>query len=207
MIEAVIFDVYGTQLRIGERRHPFRQLMKLLRDQGRHPRADDARVLMTHTVGLAEAAELFNAQLSHSELALLERDLYAELASIRAYDDSLAAVEKLKAAGLKVALCSNLAAPYAVPPQLLLPEFDAYAWSFEVGAIKPEPAIYQHLATQLNCPASSLAMIGDTLEADAIGPCNAGLQGFHLQREGCPAPQQFTDLLAFADFIVQGAGR
>lgn len=49
-------------------------------------------------------------------------------------------------------------------------------------------------------------MIGDTLEADAVGPATAGLQGFHLQREGCPVPQQFTNLLAFADFIVQGQG-
>ncbi|MFU4581428.1 hypothetical protein ACM71K_30395 [Pseudomonas aeruginosa] len=126
-------------VRIGERRHPFRQLIKLLRDQGRQPRADDARVLMTHNVGLAGAAAVFNAQLSHSELVRLARD--TELASIRAYDDSLAAVEKRKAAALKVALCSNLAAPYAVPAQLLLPEFDAYAWSFEGGAIKPETAI------------------------------------------------------------------
>lgn len=123
---AVVFDVYGTLLRMGERRHPFRQLMKLLRDQGRQPRADDAPTLMTHNVGLAGAAALFNAQLCHSELALLERDLYVELASTRAYEDSLAVVEKLKAAGLKVALCSNLAAPYAVATQLLLPEFDAY---------------------------------------------------------------------------------
>lgn len=71
--------------------------MTLLRDQGRQPRADDARVLMTQNVGLAGAAALFNARLSHSELALLERNLYAELASIRTYEDSLAAVEKLKA--------------------------------------------------------------------------------------------------------------
>ncbi|MGH8347491.1 MAG: HAD family hydrolase [Pseudomonas sp.] len=163
--------------------------------------------MRTHNVGLSGTAALFSAQLGHGELALLERDLYAELACIRAYDDSLAAVEKLKAAGLKVARCSNLAAPYAVPPQLLLPEFDGYAWSCEVSAIKPEPAIYQYLAEQLHCTASSLAMIGDTLEADVVGPSNAGLQGIHLQREGCPAPQQFTDLLAFADFIVQGAGR
>ena len=88
---------------------------------------------MTRNLGLAGAADLFGTQLGNDELAILELDLYAELASVRPYDDALRALESLKRAGLKVALCSNLATPYAIPAKLLLPEFDAYAWSFEVG--------------------------------------------------------------------------
>lgn len=187
MIEAVIFDVYGTLLQIGERRRPFRQLMRWARSQGRQPLADDARTLMTRNLGLAGAASLFSTQLSHDELAGLELDLYAELASVRPYDDSLQALERLKEAGLKVALCSNLAAPYAVPTKLLLPEFDAYAWSFDVGAIKPEPAIYQHLIERLGCKLSSIAMIGDTLEAE---------------RDGIRGSGRFTNLMDFCEHIL-----
>ena len=102
------FDVYGTLLQIGERRRPFRNLLKQARSQ-RQPRADDARTLMTQNVGLAGAANLFGTQLGNVELATLELDLYAELASVRPYDDALRALESLKRAGLKVALCSNLA--------------------------------------------------------------------------------------------------
>ena len=75
MIQAVVFDVFGTLLQIGERRHPFRQLMQHLRLQGRTPRPDDARTLMTRNLGLAGAADYFGAQLSNSELASLESDL------------------------------------------------------------------------------------------------------------------------------------
>ena len=79
MIQAVVFDVFGTLLQIGERRHPFRQLMQNLRLQGKTPRPDDARTLMTRNLGLAGAADYFGAQLSNSELASLESDLFTEL--------------------------------------------------------------------------------------------------------------------------------
>ena len=78
MIQAVVFDVFGTLLQIGERRHPFRQLMQNLRLQGKTPRPDDARTLMTRNLGLAGAADYFGAQLSNSELASLESDLFTD---------------------------------------------------------------------------------------------------------------------------------
>ena len=125
---------------------------------------------MTRNLGLAGAADYFGAQLSNSELASLESDLFTELASVRLFDDALESLNQLKNAGLKLALCSNLAAPYAIPAKLLLPSFDVYGWSFEVGAIKPEPAIYRQMIEQLGCEASAIAMIGDTLQADMLGP-------------------------------------
>ena len=165
---------------------------------------------MTRNLGLAGAADLFGTQLGNDELAILELDLYAELASVRPYEDALRALESLKRAGLKVALCSNLATPYAIPAKLLLPEFDAYAWSFEVGAIKPEPAIYEHLLKRLDCKGSSIAMIGDTLEADVLGPGRLGIHGFHLQRDAISGPdsgpERFASLSEFADHIL-GHGR
>lgn len=202
MIEAVIYDVYGTLLQIGERRRPFRKLLEQARSQGRQPRTDDARTLMTRNVGLAGAASLFGTQLNNDELAALELDLYAELASVSPYDDALRTLERLKRAGLKVALCSNLATPYAIPAKLLLPEFEAYAWSFEVGAVKPEPAIYEHLLNRLGCKAPSIAMIGDTLEADVLGPERLGVHGFHLRRDAIRGPDRFASLIEFADHIL-----
>ncbi|RFQ12203.1 HAD family hydrolase, partial [Pseudomonas sp. ATCC 13867] len=46
MPEVVVFDVFGTLLRIGDRKHPFLKLMKLARNMGRRPTPDDARILM-----------------------------------------------------------------------------------------------------------------------------------------------------------------
>ncbi len=73
MIQSVVFDVFGTLLQLGGRRHPFRQLMQHLRLHGKTPRPDDARTLMPRNLGLAGAAAYFSAQLSRSELTSLER--------------------------------------------------------------------------------------------------------------------------------------
>jgi len=100
-------------------------------------------------------------------------------------------------------LCSNLAAPYAIPAKLLLPSFDVYGWSFEVGAIKPEPAIYRQMIEQLGCEASAIAMIGDTLQADMLGPIGQGMRGYHLQREGKADQCGFVSLMDFAAHVLQ----
>ncbi|WP_281686836.1 HAD family hydrolase [Pseudomonas citronellolis] len=200
--KAVIFDAFGTLLRIGARKQPYLQLMRLAREAGRPPHADDARTLMTQELGLAAAAERFQTPLPMSSLAELERDLLEELSSVTLYPDALPAINMLREAGIRVAVCSNLAAPYAVPVKLLLPTLDAYCWSFNVGAIKPEPAIYQHVAHQLACSPSSLSMIGDTLDADCLGPRRCGIRGYHLCRQGEAAEDAFSDLITFARLVV-----
>lgn len=198
----MVFDAFGTLLRIGTRKQPYPQLLRLAREAGRSPQGDDVRTLMTQSLGLAGAVERFQTPLAMSSLAALEQDLLEELSSIVLYPDALPAISMLREAGIKIAVCSNLAAPYAVPVKLLLPTLDAYCWSFEVGAIKPEPTIYQHVARQLACPPSSLAMIGDTLDADCLGPRRCGLRGYHLCRQEEPAEDAFSDLISFARYVV-----
>lgn len=201
-IRAVVFDAFGTLLRIGTRKQPYLQLMKLVREAGRSPQADDARTLMTQELGLAAAAEYFQTPLPLSSLAKLEKDLQEELGSISLYSDALAALGLLREARIKIAVCSNLAAPYAVPAKLLLPGLDAYCWSFAAGAIKPEQKIYTQVSQLLDIPPSDLAMIGDTLEADCLGPRRYGIRGFHLARNGEQSADSFADLESFARFVA-----
>lgn len=203
MIEAVVFDAFGTLLQLGVRRYPFRQLMRQLRLQGRRPDPEDARTLMTRNLGLVGAANLFGAQISQADLASIERDLFVELQSIRLFDDSLEALDIVRAAGLKIAICSNLAAPYAVPIKLLLPSLDFYVFSFEVESIKPEPEIYHKIINLLGCEASAIAMIGDTAAADMHGPIAHGMQGYHLQRNGKTEGGGFDSLIEFAKYVCE----
>lgn len=93
-------------------------------------------------------------------------------------------LKTLRKAGFKLALCSNLAAPYAVPVKLLLPPLGAYAWSFEVGAVKPEPSIYNLLFDRLDCSAREIMMVGDTPESDCSAPRRLSMLGFHIARQG-----------------------
>ena len=89
----------------------------------------------------------------------------------------------LRDRGLKLALCSNLAEPYAAPilAQLGTP-LDCYAWSFDVGAIKPDPRIYAYVLQQLGCAAEEVLFVGDSVEADLAGPTQVGMQALLLEQ-------------------------
>jgi FMN phosphatase YigB (HAD superfamily) len=184
-IKAVVLDVFGTLVEIGEKRRPYAQLMKLLQAAGRPPQSDDKNRIMSNNVGFAGAIKMFGWELQASSIAALELDLYAELPTVKLFPEVLQTLVSLRAGGLKIGLCSNLAAPYAVPVKTLLPfELDAYAWSFEVGAVKPEALIYRHICDALQCLPHEVVMIGDTFEADYTGPNSYGMQGFYLTRDG-----------------------
>ena len=184
-IKAVVFDVFGTLVEIGDKRRPYVQLLKLLHAAGRPSQADDGIQIMSNNVGIAGAIQMFGWELPMTSVAKLELDLYAELPTIKLYPEVLSTLTSLRAGGIKIGLCSNLAAPYAVPVKVLLPfELDAYAWSFEVGAVKPAELIYRSICDALHCLPREVIMIGDTVEADYVGPNSYGMHGFYLARDG-----------------------
>lgn len=183
-VKAVAFDVYGTLVHIRDPRRPYRRLLSALTGMGRAPREDDGARMMSVDVGLAEAAEVLGMTLSGEVLQELTVDLNAELASISLFEDAIPAIRGLKDRGLRIGLCSNLAGPYAKPVQALLPQVDAYAWSFAVGAVKPEPRMYSYLCDALDASPEQVLMVGDTLSADYEGPRSFGMQACHLARKG-----------------------
>lgn len=179
-IKAVVFDVYGTLVQIHDIRRPYRQLLALLEGQGRSPQPDDAARLMSTSADLAGTAALLGLPQPRDLLAKLEQDLTAELASVRLMPGALTTIRALQDAGIRVGLCSNLASPYAAPAKQLLPSLDAYAWSFEAGAIKPDPKIYAFVCDALQVPPAQVLMVGDTMLADYEGPLAFGMQACHL---------------------------
>ena len=52
-----------------------------------------------------------------------------------------------------------------------------------MGAIKPDPQIYQHLIDQLWCTADEVLFIGDTPLADVEGPSNFGMLARLINRK------------------------
>lgn len=182
-IKAVAFDVFGTIVEIGDKRRPYKQLMQKIYEAGREKNLKDAEFLMSTNIAFSDVPSLFDTILSPKDISLLENELLSELSTIKLYPEVLSTLHRLKEAGYKIGLCSNLATPYAKPVKELLPfELDAYAWSFEVGGIKPEKIIYQKLCESLHCMPNEVLMIGDTLEADYLGSRSFGMHAFHLNR-------------------------
>lgn len=198
--KGVIFDAFGTLLQIQQGTHPFRQILKLGIAQGRRPHPSDIRVLMTQSLGLEEAAKHFGIDIAPEQLQDLEQSLGAEVASIKAYPDGLEALHLLREAGIKVSVCSNLAKPYGAAVDRLLPDLDAYGLSFEVGAMKPEKAIYQATVEQMGLDLADCAMVGDSQRCDRDGPAAFGIKGHYLGRYG---QGDFSDLATFARHLIE----
>ncbi|WP_122754745.1 HAD family hydrolase [Pseudomonas viridiflava] len=204
-IKFILFDAFGTLLQIPKGRHPYRQILKEGIRQGRRPKPDDLRHILTRNLSLTDAAELFGIKIHPAHMADIQGDLEADLSAIEAFDDGLRAVERLQAEGIKVAVASNLAASYAEPVRCLYPRVDAYGFSFALGAMKPEPFFYRGTCELLGADTScyveseNVIMIGDSEKCDRDGPNALGIQGFLLNRQG---GNDFSDLTEFSNRVL-----
>lgn len=205
-VKGVIFDAFGTLVYIANARRPYRRLLDAAAQAGRVPRADDAANVMSRRCGLAEVASWLDAGLSLIVIGELERELVEEVATVRPYPEARTTINRLRDVGLKVGVCSNLAAPYAVPIYSLLPDaFDACVWSFDVGAVKPDPAIYAAVCATSNLAPEELLFVGDTYAADVMGPRAFGMQAIHLARNGqSPEPGFLRELGELVPMLVTG---
>lgn len=198
-VSVAIFDAFGTLLKIEEGSHPYRKILKLGIEQGRRPGSRDAEDLLTKPLDLRQAADHFGIRVDASMMSRLELDLERELAGIEAYSDGLAAVNTLKAAGIKVVVCSNLAQPYASAIERLFPTLNGYIYSFAVGATKPSSVIYHEALQSVSALPEHAWMIGDSRPFDCDGPTAHGIQGFYLDRKGCAG---YASLDLFAEAIL-----
>lgn len=112
--KVIVFDAFGTLVKIGTSRSPYRKLMKWLKDNGRKPSTKDASVIMSNPVDIAQLAMLFGKNIPPQLLHEINDDLLFELSTIELYKDTTSTLQILKEHGFKIALCSNLAMPYGV---------------------------------------------------------------------------------------------
>ena len=108
----IIFDAFGTLVKIGESRSPYRKLMQWLKANGRKPSAQDAKIIMSNPLNIAQLARSFGAELPEQLLREINTDLQLELSTIELYEDTVPILQMLKESSFKIALCSNLAMPY-----------------------------------------------------------------------------------------------
>lgn len=175
----VVFDAFGTLIKRADRRiNPWRRLV-----------GGDRREFLTRDVSI----EVFCQELGLEHLApIVRRELDAEISALELFDDVLPTLKLLRGRCFRVGLCSNLAAPYGPAVHDLLPDLEAHIFSYQVGAVKPEPAIYETVCRAMRCRPRDVLFIGDSQRADFEGPTAFGMQARHLDRE---AGQCLTDLL------------
>lgn len=173
MNKAVIFDAFGTLIRPGRGRSPYAILA------GADARAWRERFLKQNK-GMDQFARELGAlgRLGEAMAALDE-----EMNGLALFDDVCDAISRLRESGLRLVVCSNLAKPYGGVVKRLLPNMDGYCFSYEQGAMKPEPAVYAKALEMAGCKAEEAVFVGDSKRCDCLGPRGFGMDGRHLQRE------------------------
>lgn len=180
-VKAVAFDCFGTLVQITQPSHVYRELVSCL---AKHFQPPAKKAVMSNRWSLAETAMQLGVELTEPQRLAMEARLADELRSIECYPETRAVLLELRSRGYRIAVCSNLARPFAAPVEALLGKyFDARIWSFEVGAIKPDPRIYTALSESLELAPAEILMVGDSLASDFQGGRASGLHARHLTRD------------------------
>jgi putative hydrolase of the HAD superfamily len=116
--------------------------------------------------------------------------LDALLASLRffAYPDSARALRVLRAAGIRTAVVSNwdVSLHERLQETGLAGLVDGALASAEVGAAKPDGAIFRAALELVGARPEQAWHVGDTPEADVVGARAAGLRALLIARDGAP---------------------
>ncbi|AMY68314.1 HAD family hydrolase [Frigidibacter mobilis] len=171
-IRVVAFDAFGTLVRITDRRNLWREI-----GQRANRRVDARCVPGTLEEHVAACGVRWEPRWA--------AELEAELQSIELFADTLEALAELREAGYRLAVVSNLATPYVQPLRTALgSRFDAEIYSCEVGAAKPQPAIYAALCAALDIAPREILMVGDRHVSDVEGAQRFGIRALHVVRGG-----------------------
>jgi HAD superfamily hydrolase (TIGR01509 family) len=189
-IDAVLFDFSGTLFRLEADESWFQDMQVDERRVDAHLQAELMRRLTSPT----ESAVTLTPRAHHAwtnrdlephlhreaNLHVLQESgladhhaesLYARLidpACWTPYPDTADVLAALHAAGVKTAVVSNI--PFDVRPAFraigAFDDVDEFVLSFEVGAIKPDAAIFTTALSRLGVDAGRAVMVGDSDEAD-----------------------------------------
>jgi putative hydrolase of the HAD superfamily len=189
--DAVLLDLYDTlvwsdwyswQGRLADHLGVTRELIGRAFGETRPARSvGDTPDTEADLAAVLQAADIESTPGLLAELVEMEREMAD---SVRLYDDSLEVVRALRADDVPTALVSNCS--HNTRPIVdrlgLEREFDAVILSFEVGAMKPDPAIYREALARLDEPDPSRSVFVDDQVRYCDGAASIGLQTFLILR-------------------------
>ena len=126
-------------------------------------------------------------------------------------EDGIATLTTLKDAGYQLGIITNRRSTIADElDELALTDFFPHVIvSGQVGVQKPDPAIFHHAISLVDCAPENCIYIGDNYFADVIGARNAGIQPILIDPDGffpeadCPVIQKLSDLLPLLDSVLK----
>jgi putative hydrolase of the HAD superfamily len=153
---------------------------RVLRGTGAYKSATGDAAVLVEALGMEADPALV------AELTELERDRL--VTAVHLHEESIPVLRELRGRGVRTALISNCS--HATRPVVdrlgLEDEFDAVVLSFEVGSIKPEPAIYLTALDRLNAEPGDAVFVDDQA-AYCDGAAAVGIQTRLIARDPAEA--------------------
>lgn len=129
--------------------------------------------------------ELLEVEVDRPKVATAVYQHFQRPTSFAPYPDALDAIDDLRDRGVKLAVCSNWgpALRELLEHHDLVARFDAVAISGELGAVKPDPEIFEAVLRELDEePGPHVAHVGDDLLQDVAPARELGLQAVLMDR-------------------------
>jgi putative hydrolase of the HAD superfamily len=205
LIRAVFLDALGTLVELPP---PWPALVAELQARDVMIREPEARVALLEEMayyrahhdeatGVAELDDLRDRCTEVLRAALPEHarglpDLRAALLAslrFRPYPEASDVLAELGELGVKRVVVSNwdVSLREVLARTGLAPFLDGVVISAEVGASKPDRAIFEHALAVAGATADEALHVGDTADVDLAGARAAGLRAVHLDRSGADA--------------------
>ncbi|MGV9314109.1 HAD family hydrolase [Streptomyces sp. NPDC003691] len=203
-VDAVVLDFYGTLVRMVPPLPPTHD--SVLRGRGLHTAADrwgemwsagpaDGEDHRRHSVSETayrawEVDRLRRRAMDRGVPAdvagevAVELDRATKTLTLELFPDSLGALARLRARGLRIVVCSNWFwdLDRAVAEAGLGALVDVSVSSARAGARKPHPLIYRAALDACGTTPGRTLFVGDMWEPDVLGPLAAGMRAAHLHR-------------------------
>ena len=187
-VRAVLFDYSGTLFRLEEDESWFEGITVDEREVDGHVQAELMRRL-TAPVGqhVEMTPEAYHAWVNRDLEPHLHREAYLHVlresgladhhaealygkaidpSSWTPYPDTADVLKGLHRQGIKTAVVSNIAFDIRPAFDAIADYVDEFVLSFEVGAVKPDAAIFETALARLGVSAADAVMVGDSDEAD-----------------------------------------
>jgi putative hydrolase of the HAD superfamily len=134
---------------------------------------------------------------------LADRFCVERRARHQVFDDAAKALNRLKES-YSLAVVTNGAACLQrekLAASGLSDYFEAVVVSADIGAAKPDAAMFEHALSQLGVEATQAVMVGDSIAKDVEGAIATGLQAILLNRTGRPTPPEQKNLVQISTLM------
>jgi putative hydrolase of the HAD superfamily len=117
--------------------------------------------------------------------------------TFKPYPETREALQALRAAGLRVAVCSNWDwdIDHIIEDLGIADVVDDVFSSAQIGVRKPHPAFYTRILDKMQLSSECALFVGDTWETDIAGAIGVGMRSVWIDRRNRVAPETHSDVV------------